>query len=118
MTAAISSGSSSAVLSAQPSPPFTAGEGIAIAGAGANGDVLIAGVVSVSGATLTLNTAAQTGVSTAAVNYDDTYPIQLGVNSMCATSGALNFPPTGNSNYGVRAPAPIAISTATLTSTW
>ncbi len=116
VTAAISSGSSSAVLSAQPSPPFTTGEGIAIAGAGANGDVLIAGVVSVSGATLTLNTTAQTSVSSAGVSYDDTYPIQQGVNAMCATSGALNFPPTGNSNYGVRAPAPIAIATATLTS--
>ena len=116
VTAAISAGSTSVVLSAQPSPTFVAGEGIAIAGAGANGDVLIAGVVSAAGATLTLSTSAQTSVSSATVSYDDTYPIQLGVNSMCATSGALNFPPTGNSNYGVRAPAPIAITTATLAS--
>jgi hypothetical protein len=116
VTGAISASSSTLTLSAQPTPAFTVGTGIAITGAGANGDLLIAGVTSVSGTTVGLSTTAQTGVSGAAVSYDDTYPIQLGINSMCSNGGALNFPPTIGSDYMVRAPAQITISTSSLTS--
>jgi hypothetical protein len=116
VTASITATSTSATFSAIPSR-MKVGSGVAIQGAGANGDYLIAGIISISGTTVGLSTQAQTTVSSATVNYDDGYPIQTALNAICTSSGgALNFPPTQGSSYGMHAPAQITITSTSLTS--
>jgi hypothetical protein len=101
-TGAITSGSATLTVSSV-TGTFQVGMYIHVNGAGASGDVLLAKITNISGSAFTLSRNAGTTVSGAAVQEDDTLPIQAAMVAFCAQSGAsgggsIYFPP-GNYKF-------------------
>ncbi len=107
-TGAITSGSATLTVSSV-TGTFQVGMYIHVNGAGASGDVLLAKITNISGSAFTLSRNAGTTVSGAAVQEDDTLPIQAAMVAFCAQSGAsgggsIYFPPGTTSFRSIKLP--------------